>query len=240
MYNHAGLMAEKPAGTSVVKFSDPAALHEAVRAALDACEYEETFNYSENKKSDWPAYQASGYKAIKKFEAEFIRLLVKGVNEKNFFYDVTTPEFGEFGLHLTVSVDAYTGNFGEAISYLVKNYLACRLVVGSSRQPGFSCEPAIALDRCCPQVVATSNSSGLFGERRPSVLPVKRRSARLVADTASCGVRQMEATAIRIASAFTTNGRKPGDMKAGPPQNGAGLLGKGPKQGSGSDRPWRC
>jgi hypothetical protein len=39
---------------------------------------------------------------MKRFEAEFIRLLVKGVNEKDLFYDVTSPEFGEFGLHLTV------------------------------------------------------------------------------------------------------------------------------------------
>jgi hypothetical protein len=131
VYNHGGLMAEKPGGASIVKLSDPAALHEAVRAALDACEYAEDFNYSQTKPSDWPAYQASGYKTVKKFEAEFIRLPVKGVNEKNFFYDVTTPDFGEFGLHLTMTVDAYSGNFGEAIPYLVKNYLACSVVAGS-------------------------------------------------------------------------------------------------------------
>ena len=128
VYNHGGLMAEKPGGATIVTFSDSDKLHERVRAALDACEYEENFNYSDHKRSDWPAYQASGYKTIKRFEAEFIRLLVKGVNEKNLFYDVTTPEFGEFGLHLTIAVNAYGGNYGEAIQYIVKKYLACKAV----------------------------------------------------------------------------------------------------------------
>jgi hypothetical protein len=131
VYNHGGLMAEKPGSASIVKLSDPAALHSAVRAALDACEYEENFNYSDQKKSDWPAYQASGYKTMKKFEAEFIRLYVNGQNEKNFFYSVTTPEFGELGLHLAITVNAYDGNYGEAIQYVVKNYLACKAVARS-------------------------------------------------------------------------------------------------------------
>ena len=128
VYNHGGLMAEKPGHAAIVKFSDLAKLQAAVLAALDACEYEENFNYSDHKRSDWPAYQASGYKTIKRFEAEFIRLLVKGVNEKNLYYDVTTPEFGDLGLHLTVTVNAYGGHYGEAVHYIVKNYLACRVV----------------------------------------------------------------------------------------------------------------
>jgi hypothetical protein len=131
VYNHGGLMAEKQGGASIVKFSDPASLHDAIRAALDACEYDAHFNYSDQKKSDWPAYQASGYKTMKKFEAEFIRLLVKGVNEKNFFYDVTTPEFGELGLHLRVTVNSHGGHYGEAVHYIVKNYVACKAVVRS-------------------------------------------------------------------------------------------------------------
>ncbi len=84
VYNHGGLMAEKPGAASVMRYFDSSTLHEAVCAALAACEYEDDFNYSGQKKSDWPAYQASGYKTIKRFEVEFIRLLVKGVNEKLF------------------------------------------------------------------------------------------------------------------------------------------------------------
>jgi len=131
VYNHGGPMAEKPNGATIVKFSDSARLHDAVRAALDVCEYEENFNYSDQKKSDWPAYQASGCKTMKRFESEFIRLLVKGVNEKNLFYAVTTPDFGELGLRLTVTVNTYGGNYGEAVHYIVKNYVACQAVVSS-------------------------------------------------------------------------------------------------------------
>jgi hypothetical protein len=131
LYNHGGLMAEMPGGATIAMFSDTAKLHEAVRAALEACKYEEDFNYSDQKKSDWPAYQASGYKTIKRFEAEFTRLFIKGVNEQNFFYELTSPEFGELGLHLTVTVNACGGNFGEAIHYILKKYLACKAVVNS-------------------------------------------------------------------------------------------------------------
>ncbi len=131
VYNHGGLMAEIPGGATLVKFSDSPKLHDAVRAAIEACEYDENYNYSDQKKSDWPAYQVSGYKSIKQFETEFIRLLVKGVNENNIFYDVTTPEFGELGLYLTVTVKAYGGNYGEAVHYIVKNYLACKAVASS-------------------------------------------------------------------------------------------------------------
>ncbi len=126
VYNHGGLMAEIPGGASIAKFSDSALLNAAVRTALEACKYKEHFDYFFAKKSDWPAYQASGHKTIKRFEAEFIRLLVKGVNAKNLFYDVTTPEFGQLGMHLTITVNAYTDDHGEAIQYLVKNYLACK------------------------------------------------------------------------------------------------------------------
>ena len=131
VFNHGGLMAEKPGGAKIARFSDSAALNAAVRAALDTCEFKGQFNYSDQRKSDWPAYQISGYKTMKRFEAEFIRLLVKGVNEKNFFYDVISPEFGEFGLHLTVIVEAHSGDHGEAIQHLVKSYLACKAAVTS-------------------------------------------------------------------------------------------------------------
>lgn len=133
VYNHGGLLAEMPGRATIGKFSDSVKLHDAVRAALGACEYEPDFDYFHRKRSDWPAYQASGYKTIKRFEAEFIRLMVKGGTEKNAWYDVTSPEFGELGLHLTVTVNANGGNYGEAVQYIVKNYVACKTAAETSR-----------------------------------------------------------------------------------------------------------
>lgn len=131
VFNHGGLLAEMPGGSTGVTLSDVAALHEAVAAALAACRFEENFDYSSQRKSDWPAYQASGWRTIKRFEAEFICLLVAGLNDQNLFYDITTPEFGKRSLRLTVTVNAHGSDFGEAVQYLVRNQLACQAAVRS-------------------------------------------------------------------------------------------------------------
>ncbi|MBI3407960.1 MAG: hypothetical protein HY040_06345 [Planctomycetes bacterium] len=125
VFNHGGMTAEKPGDTSVVAFSDSEALKRTIKAALDRCEYEENCNYLGSKRTDWPAFQASGYKTVKRFEADFIRLDIRGVNEKNFFYEATSPDFGDFGLHLKLIVNANTAEYGEAVQYLVSKYLAC-------------------------------------------------------------------------------------------------------------------
>jgi hypothetical protein len=132
VYNHGGLTAEKPGGAAVVPLADSHALKHAIQAALDSCEYEENFNYSGLKRTDWPAFQASGYKTVKRFEGEFIRLHMRGVNEKNLLYEVTSPTFGDFGLHLKVIVNASTEAYGEAVQYLVSKYLACK----AAAEPG--------------------------------------------------------------------------------------------------------
>jgi hypothetical protein len=126
VFNHGGPTAEKPGCATIVAFSDPPALKRAIQAALDCCEYEENFDYSGLKGTDWPAFQASGYKTVKRFEADFIRLDIRGVNEKNFFYEVTSPEFGDFELHLKIAVNANTAEYGEAVQFLVRKYLACK------------------------------------------------------------------------------------------------------------------
>jgi hypothetical protein len=131
VYNHGGLTAEMPAGASVFAFSDSDALKRAIQAALDRCEYEEKFNYSGLKPTDWPAFQASGYKTVKRFETEFIPLAIRGVNVKNFFYEVSSPGFGDFGLHLKIVVNANTADYGEGVQYLVGKYPACKAAVES-------------------------------------------------------------------------------------------------------------
>jgi hypothetical protein len=130
VYNHGGLTAEKPGGSTVVAFSDSTALKQEIQAALGCCEYEEKFDYSGLKRTDWPAFQASGYKTVKRFEAEFVCLSIRGVNEKNFFYEVCSPEFGAFGLHLKIIVNANTADYGDAVQFLVRNYLTCKAATG--------------------------------------------------------------------------------------------------------------
>jgi hypothetical protein len=123
VYEHGGMTAEKPGGTSNIAFADPIALNHAIRDALEACEFKAKFDYSNQKGSDWPAFQASGYKTIRKFEASFIRIDIRGANEKNAIYEASTQELGEFGLRLNVVVSANSHEFGAAIQYLVSAYV---------------------------------------------------------------------------------------------------------------------
>jgi hypothetical protein len=129
VFNHGGPTAEKPGGATITKYSDTSLLSDTVRASLACCEYQEHFDYSHLKPSDWPAYQASGYETINHFETNFIRLGVRAVNDANLFYNVTTPKFGEFGLHLTITINAHEGHYGEAVQYIVKQYLICKATV---------------------------------------------------------------------------------------------------------------
>lgn len=126
VYNHGGPTVEIPGGAALVRFADADVLHAAIHAALAACEYQENFNYSGRKKSDWPAYQASGCRTIRQFEAEFTPLHIRGVNEKNLSYEITTPAFGQFELRLSITVNAFTENYGEAVHSILKNFLACK------------------------------------------------------------------------------------------------------------------
>lgn len=126
VYNHSGLFAEKPNETCVIDFSDGDALNRAIQTAIGNCEFVEDFNYSDLKRSDWPAFQASGYKTVKRFEGDFLQLSIYGANEKNLSYEVTSPEFGDFGLQLRIAIDANSDAFGVAVQFIVRKFIACK------------------------------------------------------------------------------------------------------------------
>lgn len=54
---------------------------------------------------------------------------MKGVNEKNLFYEITSPEFEDFSLHLRIVFNAKTGDFGETVQHLMRNFSLCRKAV---------------------------------------------------------------------------------------------------------------
>lgn len=132
VYNHGGLLAEKLGGATILSLSNSEELNKAVQASLACCEYEANFNYSDRKPSDWPAFQVSQYKTIKEFEIDFIRLLVKGVNDKNLFYEIQSQSFGDYGIQLTATINAISEDYGNAIQYVIKEFQACASVVNDS------------------------------------------------------------------------------------------------------------
>jgi len=58
-------------------------LGNSLHSVLVATEVRSAKSFADHKPSDWPAFKSSGLRTIGKFESEFIRLLVGGVNEAN-------------------------------------------------------------------------------------------------------------------------------------------------------------
>jgi hypothetical protein len=106
MFNHGGLYVERPGGVVPVPAGDAGAIGAAVRQALKGTVFEPDFNYRDRKKTDWPAYQASGCKSVAAFERAYARFEVAGETEQNAHYRIESPAIGRFCLHLVASVPA--------------------------------------------------------------------------------------------------------------------------------------
>jgi hypothetical protein len=121
-FNHDGMSAEIPGGTVRLAAPGTAEVGAAVAAALDACVYEETFNYRHTKRSDWPAFQVSGERTMRAFEEKWVRMQIRGANEENETWELIGPEIGSHGLRL-VAVAVPTmdhPNLGRALTYLAE------------------------------------------------------------------------------------------------------------------------
>jgi hypothetical protein len=80
LFNHAGLWAEGP--TPVLEsLGEPEVLCVQVKEQLAACVFLPEFNYRDRRKSELPAYNASGLRSMSAFEKEFARYSVRGANE---------------------------------------------------------------------------------------------------------------------------------------------------------------
>ena len=121
-YNHGGPIAEIPGGAVSIPFSDRSALDRAIRDALDGCIYELDYNYKNSKPSDWPAFQESGYKTIRKFEADYVYLDIRGTNTRNVYFFLESPEFGKNSLRLISTIYPDT-DFGSAVHQIYDQFL---------------------------------------------------------------------------------------------------------------------
>ena len=79
------LMIESPDVVVLERTDDHSPLANAILRALDSTRVLPDQNLRDKKRSDWPAYRASGCRSISKFEAEFIAVNVSGANESNHF-----------------------------------------------------------------------------------------------------------------------------------------------------------
>ena len=79
--NNAGIYYEQP-DPVVVEVRQPADLGVAFRAAFDAFSRKDR-DLSTMKKSDWPAFRASGLKSMKAFERDYTAIQCHGLNPSN-------------------------------------------------------------------------------------------------------------------------------------------------------------
>lgn len=93
VWNHAGLFAEMVDGVSRGSQADIDELGAIITSKLAACRFEPSFNYRDLKKSDWPAFRASGLKTIRAFEDGFVRIDVRGENFSTLAWEVSSPPF---------------------------------------------------------------------------------------------------------------------------------------------------
>jgi hypothetical protein len=142
MFNHAGLFAEQPGAVGEARAHDDAALGAAVRDALARCAFEPEFNYSGKKRTDWPAYRASGCRSVREFEQRFAPILVQGANASNLVAIVDSPGFGEFELHLQASVPFHAppADLGRCVRYVWSQY---REATPRVAEPAQSSRPAL-------------------------------------------------------------------------------------------------
>ncbi|MDJ0917470.1 MAG: hypothetical protein QNJ05_06860 [Woeseiaceae bacterium] len=125
-FNHGGPIAEIPGGAVAVPYSDQSGLDRAIRDALGACIYELEYNYKDSKPSDWPSFQESGYKTIRKFEADYVCLRIRGTNARNIHFLLESPSFGMNSLRLASTVNPGASDFGSAVHQIYEQFLKLR------------------------------------------------------------------------------------------------------------------
>lgn len=120
-FNHAGLTAEIPGTAQLCAGRDVDELGRVVTKALDGCIWQPNFDYSESKRSDWPAFQASRESSLAGFERRWVQVGVRGANDSNATWIVETRTGLDYSLSLTASVAPATdtARLGSAILYVI-------------------------------------------------------------------------------------------------------------------------
>lgn len=105
-------------------FPDAQALGRALGSALERSRVKPEVSHRDRKRTDWPAFKASGARSVKQFEADFIRILVSGVNEANLVYQIEGFPDAEAELRVLATASPKPEDaFGDAC---LRVWKACR------------------------------------------------------------------------------------------------------------------
>lgn len=88
-----GFLYEDSAPSVIERSEDPDSVGTAVLQALEKSEIRPLISHRDKKRTDWPAFQSSGCRSVRQFEADFIRIHIHGANEANLIYAIEgSPE----------------------------------------------------------------------------------------------------------------------------------------------------
>lgn len=126
-FNHGGLSAEIPDEAVMLSRENKSELGEQLIIKLKQSCYKGPSDYSKHTNKDWPAFVISGQKTVKSFEKMYATYYVRGVNESNLFYKITSPKLRN-GIELQLSFNANEIPLQVGIELLKihEYYLQCR------------------------------------------------------------------------------------------------------------------
>ncbi|NIR59300.1 MAG: hypothetical protein GWO02_07160 [Gammaproteobacteria bacterium] len=127
LYNHAGIFTEREGEAQVCDLDDVEGLARRIVVALQDCRYEAPPDHAARWRDDWPAYRASGYRAVRRFTHDFARMTVEGTDEANRSCLIQSPPTPHGGERLAVTVPATAEALGPAVSELYARYVSARL-----------------------------------------------------------------------------------------------------------------
>jgi hypothetical protein len=120
-----GFLFEDEQPTVVAAPIESPVLGTTILAALCRTEVRPETSHRDSKKSAWPAYRASGSKSIRAFEAEYLRLQVRGANTANVTYVIEGRPSESSELSVCASVTSHAEPMAVTAQCL-RVWRACR------------------------------------------------------------------------------------------------------------------
>lgn len=124
LLNRDGIWTEQPDGVVVADRTEPIGLGEALKAQLAKCVMQPSFNFRGMKKTDWPAFIASGARSVTAFEKAYARYIVDGANEANLLWVAESGKVNnEFTLKSSINAFRDAQETGEWMVRMHQNHL---------------------------------------------------------------------------------------------------------------------
>jgi hypothetical protein len=121
-YNAAGINYEQDEAVAITGWRESLQLVAALRSALERFSFRDR-NLRDSKRSEWPAYRASGCRSIREFESSYFCISVHPANEAEIIYIAEARPLGEEEISLSVTANSRVDK--EIGQRVLKLYDAC-------------------------------------------------------------------------------------------------------------------